>query len=104
MQEIAQSGNQIYLYIGMGVTLAFVALDKAMSIISKKRNSNGKGTHNNTFLRSNYREVTENTTRSKLNKQAIDSICKTINGMKEENKEDHKTIFNKLDKLVEKMK
>ena len=102
-EQVVQAGNQIYLYIGMGVTVAFVALDKAMAFISKKKN-NGKGNGNNGFLRGYYREITENTTRSKLNEQAINAMCKTINGMKEENREDHKTIFSKLDGLFEKVK
>ena len=99
-EQAVQAGSQIYLYIGMGVTVAFVALDKAMAFISKKKN-NGKDNGNST---SYYREIMENKTRSLINKQAIDAMCKTINGMKEENREDHKTIFNKLDRLFEKVK
>jgi len=99
-EQITQAGGQIYLYIGMGITVAFVALDKAMNIISKKRN-NGKGNSNN---KNHYHMIVENRTRSLLNKQAIDAACKMINGMKEENRDDHKRIFDKLDKLYEKVK
>jgi len=97
-EQISQAGGQIYLYIGMGITVAFVALDKAMNIISKKKN-NGKGNSNN---KNHYHMIVENRTRSLLNKQAIDAVCKSLDGMKEENRDDHKRIFDKLDKLIEK--
>lgn len=99
-EQITQAGGQIYLYIGMGITVAFVALDKAMAFISKKKN-NGKGNSNN---KNHYHMIMENRTRSLLNKQAIDAVCNTINGMKRDNKDDHKRIFDKLDKLYEKVK
>jgi len=74
-----------------------------LKIIYDKKKNNGNDNSNNS-KKDHYPIIMENRTRSKLNKQAIDAMCKTINGMKEENKEDHKTIFNKLDKLFEKVK
>ncbi len=65
-------------------------------IYDNKKKDNGKNNH--------YPIIMKNETRGLLNKQAIDAICKTINNMKEENKEDHKTIFSKLDRLFEKVK
>jgi hypothetical protein len=67
-----------------------------LKIIYDNKKGNGKNNY--------YHTIMKNETRGLLNKQVIDAMCKTINGMKEENKEDHKTIFNKLDKLFEKVK
>jgi len=71
-----------------------------LKIIYDKRNNNKGDSGNN----NHFPIIMENKTRSLLNKQAIDAACKVINGMKKENKEDHKTIFEKLDRLIEKVK
>jgi len=83
------------------VGLATVANVATWLKIIYDKKSNGKGNGNN---KNHYPIIMENRERSKLNKQAIDAMCKTINGMKEDNKEDHKTIFKKLDRLFEKVK
>jgi hypothetical protein len=72
-----------------------------LKIIYDNKKSNGKGNGNN---KNHYLIIMENKTRSLMNKQAIDAICKTINGMKEENKEDHKAIFSKMDRIFEQIK
>ena len=84
--------QQIYQWIILGILVAFVAFDKAKKLFSKSNPGN------------NYPTIMENKTRSLMNKQAIDAVCKNINGMKEDNKEDHKIIFNKLDKVFERIK
>jgi len=94
-EQITQAGGQIYLYIGMGITVAFVALDKAMNIISKKKN-NGKGNSNN---KNHYHMIVENRTRSLLNKQAIDAVCKSLDDMRKDNSREHERIFDKLDEM-----
>jgi len=99
-EQVVQAGNQIYLYIGMGVTVAFVALDKAMAIISKKKN-NGKNGRNNGNI---YKYINENTTRSKLNEQKIENISSNMNKMDERNEKDHEKISNKLDEIIGKLK
>jgi len=66
---------------------------------NRKNNNPGKGNKNN-----HYPIIMENRTRGLMNKQAVDAVCKTINGMKGENKEDHKVIFQKLDKVFERIK
>ena len=89
-----------------GVTWAAVGLAAVANVatwlkIIYDKKSNGKGNGNN---KSHYPIIMENRTRGLLNKQAIDAICKTINGMKGDNERDHQAIFKKLDNLIEKVK
>jgi len=97
MEEASNLGNQIYLYVSIGLIVAFIAIDKAFILISKRKN-------NGNPYKNHYPIIMENKARILLNKQAIDSICKIMDGIREENREDHQLIFNKLDKLWEKVK
>jgi len=81
--------------------LAVTNMATWLKIIYDNRKNNGKGNPRN---KNHYPIIMENRTRSMLNKQAIDAICKTINGFKLDNKEDHQSIFEKLDYLIKKVK
>ncbi|MFW6132218.1 MAG: hypothetical protein ACOC5F_06450 [Candidatus Aminicenantaceae bacterium] len=71
-----------------------------LKIIYDRKKENGKGNNKN----NHYPIIMENKTRSLMNKQAIDAVCKNINNMKEDNQREHDVISQKLDKLFEKVK
>jgi len=72
-----------------------------LKIVYDRRNNNKGDSGNNN---NHYPIIMENRTRGLLNKQAIDAVCKAINGMREDHKEDYNKITEKLDNLIEKMK
>jgi len=101
-EQVVQAGNQIYLYIGMGVTVAFVALDKAFSIFIKLKNGRNGGSEGNGKSKI-YDRINENTTSCKLNKQAIKTMEENIGKMDERNEKDHGRIFGKLNEIIHKL-
>lgn len=99
--------EEIFKWVALGVMAAFFAFDKARYYINKSKNgANDSECKKNKEVKRNggpSQMLVNHEKRISVNEEGIKNICKSIDSWIEDNKEEHRIIFNKIDKIGDKL-